>query len=146
MLWAGFDEARSIERHRGDEDQPVTLPDDQEGRLRRYRMALRNEAIRLVAKDPDYLVFKKRPQQWLWCELPEYTLREICRILHDYLESGGEIDEQMERRPEYAHFRFHYDIRVPIGGRCIYFETVLEFEDANDEDDITIIVVNAHDV
>jgi len=124
----------------------VNLPDDQEGRPRYYRNVLRNEANRLVARDPDYVGFKKRVQEWLRNELAEYTLLGICRVLHEYVEGGGAIDEQTENRPEYAHFRFHFDLRVPIGGRRIYFETVLEFEDADDEDDLTIVVVNAHDV
>ncbi len=125
----------------------MDLPEDQEGRLRCYRSVLRNEAARTVARDPDYVVFKKRPQQWLRSELAEYTLREICRLLHNYLESDeGKIDEQKETRPEYAHYQFHYDLRIAIGGRRIYLETVLEFEDAHDEDDLTIVVVNVHDV
>ncbi len=124
----------------------MNLPDDREGRLHCYRNVLQNEANRLVAKDPDYVVFKKRPQEWLGRELPEHTLRAICRILHEHLESGGAIDEQVETRPEYAHYGFHFDLRVSIGGRRVYFETVLEFEDASDEDDLTIVVVNVHDV
>ena len=124
----------------------MTLPEDPEGRLRCYSNVLRNEANRLVARDLDYVRLKKRPEQWLWGELPEYTLKEICRMLHEHVVNGGEIDEQKENRQEYAHRRFHYDLRVLIGGRRIYFETVLEFEDADDEDDLTIVVVNAHDV
>jgi hypothetical protein len=124
----------------------VDLPDDQEGRLRCYRNTLRNEANRTVARDPDYVLFKKRPQEWLAGELPEYTLRDICRILHEYVEGGGEIDEQVETRQEYVHWGFHFDLRVRIGGRHVYFETVLEFEDADDEDDLTIVVVNVKDV
>jgi hypothetical protein len=124
----------------------VNLPEDQEGRLHCYRNVLRNEAIRLVARDPDYVVFKKRPQEWLGHELPEHTLRAICRILHEYVACSGAIDEQVETRPEYAHYGFHFDLRVLIGGRRVYFETVLEFEDASDEEDLTIVVVNVHDV
>jgi hypothetical protein len=124
----------------------VILPDDLEGKLRCYRNVLRNEAQRAVGRDPDYVVFKKRPQQWLRSELAEYSLREICRFLHAHVESGGKIDAQVEKRPEYTHYEFHYDLRVLIGGRRIYFETVLEFEDADDEDDLTVVVVNVHDV
>jgi hypothetical protein len=124
----------------------VILPDDQEGRKRCYRNILRNEASRLVARDPDYVVFKRRAHEWLGRELPEHTLKAICRILHEYVQGDGEIDEQVERRLEYAHYRFHFDLRIRIGGRHVYFETVLEFEDADDEDDLTIVVVNAKDV
>lgn len=122
------------------------LPVDREARLRCYRGVLHNEAKRLVAKDPDYVIFRRRVQEWLRNELAEYSLNDLSRILHEYVESGGEIDEQTECRPEYACFQFHYDLRVPIGGRRIYFETVLEFEDAEGEDDLTIVVVNVHDV
>jgi hypothetical protein len=126
----------------------VDLPDHQEGRKRCFRKVLRNEADRLVARNPDYVLFKRRAQEWLRTELSKYTLREICQILHAYVDGGGNdrIDEQPENRAEYAHFRFHYDLRVPIGGRRVYFETVLEFEDAEEEDDLTIVVVNVHDV
>jgi hypothetical protein len=124
----------------------VNLPEDQEGRRRCYENVLQNEANRLVAGNPDYVVFKKLPHEWLSRELPEQTLRAICRILHEHVASGGAIDEQVETRPQYAHYGFHFDLRVSIGGRRVYFETVLEFEDASDEDDLTIVVVNAHDV
>ena len=124
----------------------MDLPDDHEGRLRCYRLVLRNEVSRLVAREPDYVAFKKRPREWIEQELPEHTLIAICHILHEYVESGGEIDEQPEMRSEYAHYGFHFDLRIRIGGRHVYFETVLEFEDADDEDELTIIVVNAKDV
>jgi len=124
----------------------VNLPDDQEGRLRCYSNVLRNEASRLVARDPDYVVFKERAQAEVQECLAEYTLRQICRILHEYVEGGGRIDEQVETRQEYLHRRFHYDLRVRIGGRYIYFETVLDFEDADDVDDLTIVVVRVKDV
>jgi hypothetical protein len=125
----------------------VNLPKDREGRRRCYRNVLRNEANRLVARDPDYVLFKKLAQEWLGRELPDHTLRAICRILHEYVEGGGRIDERVEKnRPEYAHYGFHFDLRVSIAGRRLYFETVLEFEDAGNEDDLTIVVVNIHDV
>jgi hypothetical protein len=138
-------QAQELPCNNRDEEQLVRLPDDREARLRCYKTALRNEAIKLAGPS-DYVKFKKRPQEWLRNELAEYTLREICRVLHAYVEGGGVPDEQVEKRPEYVHFMFHYDLRVPIGGRRIYFETVLEFEDAEDEDDLTIVVVNIHDV
>lgn len=79
-------------------------------------------------------------------ELPEYAWREIRRELHQFVNAGGEIDEQVERRPEYAQYEFHYDLRVRIGGRSLYFETVLLCEDAEDPDDPMIVVVSVHDV
>jgi hypothetical protein len=79
-------------------------------------------------------------------ELPEYSWREVRRELLRYVEAGGEIDEQSERRPDFAHYEFHYDMRVKIGGRHVYFETVLECENPDDPDDPKIVVVSVHDV
>jgi hypothetical protein len=116
------------------------LPDDREVRLRCYRNALRNWKVR------GYVEFKKRAEEWLVRELAELSLRAIRGALHDYVEHGGVIDEQVEQRPEYTHYEFHYDLRVTIGDRRIYFETILTCEDAGDPDDPAIIVVNVHDV
>jgi hypothetical protein len=123
-----------------DEEQPVNLPEDQEGRLRCYRNALRNWSFR------GYVEFKPRAEAWLASELPELSLREVARALYQHVEGGGEIDEQVERRPEYVSYEFHFDLRVRIGGRHIYFETVLLCEDAKDPDDPMIEVVSVHDV
>ena len=116
------------------------LPGDREVRLRCYRNALRNWNV------AGYVRFKEVAQQWLLGELGEYSLREIRRELHDYVDQGGPIDEQVETRPEYVHFEFHYDLRVTIGGRRVYFETVLDCEDAGHPDGSTITVVSVHDV
>ena len=117
------------------------LPDDQEARLRCYRNALRNWQFQ------GYVRFKPLAVEWLANELPGLNLRDAARELFQYVEGGGEIDEQVERRPEYAHYEFHYDLRVKIGDRHVYFETVLNvLKDPDDPDDPTILVVNAHDV
>lgn len=118
---------------------PVALPDDPEARLRCYRNALRNWNF------TGYVEFKERVQGWLRDELKVYVLREIRCAMFEHVEHGGEIDEQVERRPEYAHYEFHYDLRVKFGGRRIYFETVLLCDDADDPDDPIILVVNVHD-
>lgn len=125
---------------------PVDLPDDPETRRRLFKIVLRNEVVRHAAANPDYVLFKRQAHEWIRNELAEYSLLEICRLLHQHVAAGGAIDEQPERRPEYVHYLFHFDLRLSIGGRRIYFETVLEFEDAADEDELTIIVVNIHDV
>jgi hypothetical protein len=118
----------------------VALPEDREARLRCYRNALRNWNFR------GYVQFKPIVQKWLASELPGYALREVARELNAHVEAGGEIDEQEERRPEYVAFEFHYDLRVKIGDRSVYFETVLLCEDADDPDDPQIEVVSVHDV
>jgi hypothetical protein len=116
------------------------LPDNREARLRCFRNALRNWNYH------GYVRFWARTQEWLANELPDFNLKEVARELCQHVESGGEIDEQPERRPEYAANEFHFDLRVKIGGRRIYFETVLFCEDADDPDDPFIEVVNVHDV
>jgi hypothetical protein len=115
------------------------LPGDREVRLRCYRNALRNWKV-------DGYVNFKAIQQWLVRELVDYPLREIRRELHDYVDQGGAIDEQRERRPEYVDYEFHYDLRVKIGARRVYFETVLMCDDADDPNDPKILVVSLHDV
>src|SRR5579862_4692694 len=116
------------------------LPEDREARLRCYRNALRNWA------SAGFIEPKRRVLEWLRSELPQYAWREILRELHQYIANGGEIDEQVERRPEYADSEFHYDLRVKIGDRRIYFETILKvIKDPDDPNDPIIIVVNVHD-
>jgi hypothetical protein len=112
------------------------LPEDQEGRLRCYRNALQNW------QPTGYILFKPRVEEWLAHEFPDTSLREIRRRLYEHVENGGKIHELKERRREFAHFEFHYDLRVEFDDRRIYFETIL---DADDPDDPTITVVNIHD-
>src|SRR5581483_3977448 len=114
--------------------------DDQADRLRCYRNALRNWACE------GYVTPKRSRQggcrvlEWLVSELPQYSWRDICRELHAYVQNGGRIDEQVETRPEYTSDEFHYDLRVLIGGRHLYFETVLLCDDPDDPDDPMIVV------
>jgi hypothetical protein len=116
------------------------LPEDQEGRLRCYRNALRNWNFR------GYVRLTTRAEEWILSELGVVS-REVAHELYRHVEAGGEIDEQEERRPEYIAHEFHYDLRVNIGGRRVYFETVLIVDrDADDPDDPTILVVSVHDV
>jgi hypothetical protein len=122
----------------GNEDSPVTLPDDQQGRLRCYKNALRNWNFR------GYVRFKPRAEEDLANLLPSLSLLEIARELHLHVQQGGEIDEQKERRREYVSYEYHFDLRVEIGGRLVYFETVLSCEDPNDPDDPWIEVVSVH--
>lgn len=118
----------------------VPLPDNREARFRCFRNALRNWNFE------GYIVLKPRVEEWLRTELPEYPWREIRRQLYEHVEKGGAIDEQVERRPEYVHYGFHYDLRLGMGNRNVYFETVLLCENADDPDDPQIIIVSVHDV
>jgi hypothetical protein len=122
------------------EELLVTLPDDQEGRLRCFTNALRNWKYR------GYVTFKPIAEKWLLNELPGLNLREIARLLHEHVVNGGKIHETKERRPEWDDFDFHYDLRVRIGDRHIYFETTLDCNDPDAPDDPTIRVVSVRDV
>ena len=117
------------------------LPNGREARLRCFRNALGNW------KYDGYVRFKPLAEDWLARELPGMDLRQIAGELHQYVEMGGKIDEQKEERPEYTSFEFHYDLRLQIGDRHVYFETVLKvFKNPDDPDDPIILVVNVHDV
>jgi hypothetical protein len=118
----------------------VALPENKSDRLRCYTNALSNWEYE------GYIVFRNRVQDWLRSELPAISGRDIRRLLHDYVASGGIIDEQVERRPEYVSYGYHYDLRLKIGYRSVYFETVLSCKDPNDPDDPLIEVVSVHDV
>ncbi len=116
----------------------MALPEEHEVRLRCCRNALRNWRFR------GYVHFMPRPEEDLGKLLPGLTLLEIAHELHKHVEAGGTIDEQPERRPEYVSYEFHFDLRVQIGGRLVYFETILLCEDADDPDDPVIQVVSVH--
>ena len=116
----------------------MALPDDQEGRLRCYRNALRNWKFR------GYVSFTSRVQEDLRNLLPGFSSDKIALELHRHVVEGGEIDEQKERRPEYVSYEYHYDLRVEVGGRLVYFETILLCEDPDDPDDPQIEVVSVH--
>ncbi len=118
----------------------MALPDEQEARLRCYRNALRNWKFR------GYVRFKPIAAEWLAKEVPDLDLQEIAHELHRHVEAGGVIDEKKERRPEYVSYEFHFDLRVKIGVRRVYFETILLCEDADDPDDPVIEVVSVRDV
>jgi hypothetical protein len=120
--------------------QFVALPDDPDDRLRCYRNALRNW------KYDGYVEFKPRARDGLKEWVPSRALREIKRLLFEFVDSGGKIDEQVETRLEYVGDEFHYDLRVKIDDRLIYFETILRTQKPDDPDDPRIEVVNVHDV
>jgi hypothetical protein len=89
-----------------------------------------------------YIVWKQVAREWLDLELPTYTAELFNELMHEYVASGGEVHQVVERRPEYVAYRFHYDLRLPMSGRRVYIETVL-IED--DQPDPTIRVVSIHD-
>ena len=70
----------------------VALPENRETRLRCFRNALRNWNF------TGYITFKELAAEWLSSQLSEYVPRDIGCALMLHVESGGEIDEQPERR------------------------------------------------
>ena len=60
--------------------------------------------------------------------------------------AGGEIDEVVETRPGWSEeYRFHYDLRIAIGGRSVYIETRLHYRLPIVVDESWILVVNVHE-
>lgn len=63
-------------------------------------------------------------------------------MMHEHIESGGEVDQVVERRePWRDRYGYHYDFRFSISGRKIYIETVLDVTSTGP----TVTVVNMHD-
>jgi hypothetical protein len=118
----------------------VSLPGDQKDRLRCYENALNNWRYE------GYLEKKKRAWQWLRDEFAHYSSPEIRRIIFEHVKNGGRVHEVVETRESYVHNEFHYDLRIEIDHRRIYFETILLCDDPDHADDPRIIVVNVHDV
>ena len=117
---------------------PLTDPE----RSQCYRNALANWRY------DGFIVFMKGAVRWLRAELPDYSFRELGRLLHEHVEANGCtcVDEQMETREGWRDLHpFHHDIRMPVAGRLVYFETRLIYRVPVDPDDPLIQVVNAHD-
>jgi hypothetical protein len=89
-----------------------------------------------------YVNFLDGPLRWLRKELAGISPPEVKRLLHDYVVGGGQIDEVVETRETWRdRYEYHYDLRVRIDGRLIYFETRLVPSRTGPE----IYVVNIHD-
>jgi len=72
-------------------------------------------------------------------------MREIARLMHEYVAQGGVIDEVVERRAEwFDKYRYHYDLRFVIDDRPVYVETRLHYRSPVVPDDSWICVVNIH--
>jgi hypothetical protein len=113
---------------------PLTDPE----RLRCYRNALSNWNY------DGYVNFKDVAWRELQAAFPRCSKREIGQLLHQHVRGGGEIDEQVETREEWNDHDFHYDLRVQIRGRLVYFETLLIYAKPDDPDDPSIYVVSIH--
>lgn len=114
----------------------ATLTDPE--RLRHYPTAWRNWQY------TGYVNWVAGPaSQWIQRNLPGFTLREVTRLISEYVVTGGKIDEVRETRPEWMEHEYHYDLRLQIHGRPVYVETRLLME--SDPEDSTILVVNIHE-
>jgi hypothetical protein len=94
-----------------------------------------------------YIGFELTEQAYAWIrrELDGITLKELGRLMHDYVAGGGEIDEVRETRPEWSgEYLYHYDLRFEIQGQPVYIETRLKFRPPFKPDEPTILVVNVH--
>lgn len=91
-----------------------------------------------------YVQWRKLALTWIKTELRGVASQGVVEEMQKYVRGGGRIEQVEETRPEYRAWRFHYDVRLPITGKRVYVETVLE-QAANIED-CTIWVVNIHDV
>jgi hypothetical protein len=89
----------------------------------------------------NYIQWQDGALERLFRYVPNATTKGIHQAMRDHVVTGGEIDQVEETRDEYLHWRFHYDLRLPVSGLRVYIETVL---DEDDPDDPFIWIVNIH--
>ena len=89
-----------------------------------------------------YITWKRVAREWVERNLDGYTTRAVGEEMFRHVEAGGFIDQVRETRREWTEHRFHYDFRIPIAGRLIYFETILMDDDPEAP---TIHVVSIHE-
>ncbi len=104
--------------------------------LAQYRSVLANWRV------TGYVEWKEVAWNWVREQLAGVDPRYIAKMMYDYVQAGGVIDQVPETRPEWNDRPFHYDLRIPITGRLIYIETILIDDDPTD---LVIRVVNIHD-
>jgi hypothetical protein len=104
--------------------------------LAQYRSALANWRV------TGYVDWKETARTWVRDRLGDYDPRQIARLMFEHVDSGGEIDQVVERRPEWDDRPFHYDLRIQVGGRLLYIETILIDDDPEDP---VIRVVSIHE-
>jgi hypothetical protein len=107
-------------------------------KMRCYRNALANWRY------AEFVVYGRLAQEWLRLELDDMPQRYFSRLLHNYVQAGGEIDQVHETRTQRNHYSHHYDLRPVVNGRMHYVETVLDYRDPSDPDDPVVTIVNIH--
>lgn len=104
--------------------------------LARYKSALANWQV------TGYVIWKETAQEWVRVHLGTLPLKDLAEMMYNHVESGGEIDRVLERRPEWNDRDYHYDLRLMIAGRLRYLETLLLDDDPEDS---IVYVVSIHD-
>ncbi len=94
-------------------------------------------------KYTDYVTARPLVLDWIASNLGGMGLKDVAKAMNDFCRSGGLIDQVPERRAEYSTRPFHYDFRLPLAGKAIYIETILQDDDPQDP---TIHIVSIHDV
>ncbi len=109
-------------------------------RLTAYKDALGNWNI------TGYIQFELPEEAYRWTrkELDNTPLKEIGRLMYEYVVAGGEIDEEPETRREWSDHEYHYDLRFTISGKAVYIETRLNYRLPIVADESSILVVNIH--
>jgi hypothetical protein len=115
---------------------PLTDP----SRLAAYSDALSNWNFK------GYIQFELTESSYAWVKrtFGNISLKEIGRLMHEHVASGGVIDEITETRPEWADYAFHHDLRFSIQNVPVYIETRLIHKLPIVRDESTILVVNIH--
>ncbi len=90
-----------------------------------------------------YVTAKDSALDWIKANLVGLTIKNLANAMNFHLAAGGSIDQVRENREEWSNWPFHYDFRIPLGGRHVYIETILQDDDPNDP---TIHIVSIHDV
>jgi hypothetical protein len=116
---------------------PLTNPT----RLAAYRDALGNWNV------SGYIQFEltEEAHRWIRRELGNITLKEIGRLMSEYVRAGGEIDEVPETRQGWSdQYEFHHDLRLTIHKKSVYIEKRLNYRLPVVADESWILVLNIH--
>lgn len=116
---------------------PLTDPD----RLAAYRDAFANWRFEGFVR----FELTGTAYRWVKVELEGITLKELGRLIHEFVAAAGEIDEVRETRPDWRdEYEYHYDLRLAIHGKPVYIETRLTFELPLRPDCSVSTIVNVH--
>ena len=89
-----------------------------------------------------YITWKATAHEWVEWNLEGWATRALGEEMSCHFDTGGEIDQVRETRPEWSERSYRYEFRIQIGDRLIYIETILVEDDPNDP---TVHVVSIHD-